>query len=227
MRSAILGVYAHDDQALRSALVEISTRITHTDPKALKGALIVAEMAARNAQRDPMTSDDCLDGLRDIIDDDRELEVLVGTAVESAKRDQTAREFCKQQGQAKGVGGYIYHTLPVALQIVLRHNDDYAQAVTEAVACGGDTDTLAAIVGGIVGANVGTEGIPNDWRVNLKDWPRDKTYLRLLGDELAMVKCLKKPGTTRWMDPVRLALRNAFFMILVLAHGFRRLLPPY
>ena len=113
------------------------------------------------------------------------------------------------------------------LQIVLRHNGNYEEAISEAVRCGGDTDTVAAIIGGIVGANVGKKGVPQDWLDNLKDWPRDKTYIRLLGEELAMVKYLKKPGRSQWMDFVRLLLRNAFFMIWVLAHGFRRLLPPY
>jgi ADP-ribosylglycohydrolase len=227
MRSAIIGVYASDDKALRAELVQISTRITHTDPKAFKGAMIVAEMAARNTEGDPINTDNCLAGLSEIIDDDKELEALLGKAIASAKAQQSAEEFCLQENQAKGVGGYIFHTLPVVVQIVLRHNDNYEEAISEAVRCGGDTDTVAAIIGGIVGANVGKQGIPQDWLDNLKDWPRDKTYIRLLGEELAMVKHLKKIGRSQWMDFVRLLLRNAFFMIWVLAHGFRRLLPPY
>ena len=57
----------------------------------------------------------------------------------------------------------MYHTLPVVLQIVLRHPHDFEAAITEAVACGGDTDTVAAIVGGIIGCGVGTAGIPPAW----------------------------------------------------------------
>lgn len=227
MRSALIGVYAHDDKELRTTLVELNTRITHTDPKAIKGAMIVAEMAARNTQGEPLIPDNCLSGLEEIISDDGELRTLVNNAIESAKQNQTAQEFCQENHQAKGVGGYIYHTLPVVMQIVLRHNDDYEQAISEAVACGGDTDTVAAIIGGIVGANVGKAGIPEDWLNNLKDWPRDKKYLDLLVDELASVKWKKESGQTLWMDPIRLWLRNIFFFLWVLAHGFRRLLPPY
>ncbi len=227
MRSAILGVFAYDDKALRSELIGINTLVTHTDPKALKGAMIVAEMAAKNVQGDPLTVENCLAGLAQIIDDDSELKILVTRAIESAKHGQSAQEFCKQENQGKGVSGYIYHTLPVVIQIVLRHNQDYELAISQAIACGGDTDTVAAIIGGIVGANVGKEGIPSNWLENLKDWPRNKTYLSLLGEELAMVKCLKKTGRAQRMDFVRLLIRNTFFMIWVLAHGFRRLLPPY
>jgi ADP-ribosylglycohydrolase len=227
MRSALLGVYAFDDRKLRRQLVEISTRITHTDPKALKGALVVAEMAARNTQGQPFTIADCLTGLGDIIGGDEELAALLAVAVDSAREQQTALEYCQQHNQSKGVGGHIYHTLPVVVQIVLRHNDNYELAISEAVCCGGDTDTVAAIVGGIVGANVGKTGIPDDWLENLKDWPRTNRYLALLADELAAVKWRKQPGRTLWMDPIRLWLRNAGFLMCVLAHVLQRLLPRY
>ncbi len=39
-------------------------------------------------------------------------------------------------------------------------SDDFQKAVTAAIECGGDADTTAAIVGGIVGARVGKDGIP-------------------------------------------------------------------
>lgn len=227
MRSALIGVYAYDGEGLRKKLLKINTQITHTDPKAMKGSSIVAELAARNMQGEPVVPDNCLQALEKIIADDEELSQLVKKAIESAKKNQTAEEFCKDINQAKGVGGYIYHTLPVVLQIVLRHNNDYEKAISEAIACGGDTDTVAAIIGGIVGSNVGYDGIPEEWITNLKDWPRDKRYLQFLVDELCAVKWFKKPGTTKWMDPIRLWIRNAFFMVWVLLHGFRRLLPPY
>jgi ADP-ribosyl-[dinitrogen reductase] hydrolase len=227
MRSAILGVYAFDDAELRQTLVAINTRITHRDPRALKGALIIAELAAKNCADTPLSVDDCLTSLSHIVAQDEELLDLINGAIISAKKGQSVGEYCAEIGQSKGVGGYIYHTLPVVLQIVLRHNDDYREAISEAVIAGGDTDTVAAIVGGIVGARTGVKGIPEEWIAGLWDWPRDKTYLRLLGEELAAVKHYNKPGRTQWMDPVRLLIRNSFFMVWVLAHGFRRLLPPY
>jgi len=227
MRSAIVGVYAYDDPQLREQLIAVNTRITHTDPKAIKGALIVAELAARNAQNTGLDPEECLADLSDLVNEDAELRELLGKALESAKADQSAVDFCQTLNLRKGVSGYIYHTLPVVVQIVLRHGANYEQAITEAVACGGDTDTVAAIVGGIVGARVGKAGIPQDWVENCRDWPRDKTYIRLLAEELAMTRVMQRPGYTQWIDPIRIWIRNAFFMAWVLAHGFRRLLPPY
>ena len=45
-------------------------------------------------------------------------------------------------------------------------------------------------------------------------------YNLSLFDELLTVSALT-------LNPVLLLARNAFFMVCVLAHGFRRLLPPY
>jgi ADP-ribosylglycohydrolase len=227
MRSALIGVYAHDNAALRKQLITINTKITHTDEKAVLGSLIIAELAANNVTNDPVTTDNIREKLAHIIQNNDELTEIVTSAVESVKKEQTAIDYCEQLGFKKGVGGYIYHTLPVVLHIVLRHNDNYEAAITEAIECGGDTDTVAAIIGGIVGARVGHDGIKQSWIKNLKDWPRTKAYLYKLCEELVCVKYQQSSGTTFLIDPIRIWLRNALFMIWVLAHGFRRLLPPY
>ncbi|MGE0484034.1 MAG: ADP-ribosylglycohydrolase family protein [Gammaproteobacteria bacterium] len=227
MRSALLGVWCGDDVTLLDALVDVNTRITHRDPKAVRGARIVAELARLNALGTPLGADDAMDALAPIIAADDELLGVLSAAVTSAARGDTAMAFCAAGGMTKGVGGYMYHTLPVVLHIVLRHADDFETAVSEAVACGGDTDTVAAIVGGIVGAGSGVAGIPAHWRENLRDWPRDQRFLGLLGEELARQRILGGVARDLSIDLVRAWLRNAFFMAWVLAHGLRRLLPPY
>ena len=62
-------------------------------------------------------------------------------------------------------------TVPLALWIATRHLDDYREAVETAVAAGGDTDTMAAIVGGIVASRVGVSGIPAEWREAVEPLP--------------------------------------------------------
>jgi ADP-ribosylglycohydrolase len=44
--------------------------------------------------------------------------------------------------------------------------------VRSVIECGGDTDTVAAITGGICGAEVGEAGIPAEWINRIRDWPR-------------------------------------------------------
>ncbi len=45
----------------------------------------------------------------------------------------------------------------------MRHAGDFRQAVTSLIRCGGDADSTAAIVGGIMGSGVGKPGIPREW----------------------------------------------------------------
>lgn len=50
-----------------------------------------------------------------------------------------------------------------ALYCVWRHPDDYRAAVLEAVNTDGDSDSIGAIAGSVVGARLGLEGIPPAW----------------------------------------------------------------
>ena len=62
-------------------------------------------------------------------------------------------------------------TVPLALWISLSHPDDFRAAVETAVAAGGDTDTMAAIVGGIVASRVSAAAIPPEWRETVEPLP--------------------------------------------------------
>ncbi len=93
--------------------------------------------------------------------------------------------------------------------------------------CGGDTDTTGAIVGALAGIVVGEAGIPADWRAGVIDWPRSLSLLRTLAQRLAVAATTGQPlAPVRYFWPV-IPIRNLLFLIIVLGHGFRRLLPPY
>ncbi|RPI82692.1 MAG: ADP-ribosylglycohydrolase family protein, partial [Planctomycetaceae bacterium] len=126
-----------------------------------------------------------------------------------------------------GVSGYTHQTVPVALHTVLSHPNDLATAIQVAIACGGDTDTVAAIVGGIVGAAVGRTGIDPRWLNRMVDWPLTVEWISSLAEQLGRVS---ESGVAE--SPLQLAAwqqfpRNLFLLAVVLAHGFRRLAPPW
>ena len=123
---------------------------------------------------------------------------------------------------AENVKGFVVDTVAFALAAWKRHPRDYRAAILEAVRAGGDTDTVAAIVGGIVGAAVGREGIPREWLDGMAEWPRSVAWMERLGGRLASED--KRPLPV--FVPLVL-VRNVFFMVVVLLHGLRRLLPPY
>ena len=225
MRSAILGVFAADDPDLLRELVRASTRITHTDPRAERAALCVARAAARSASGEDVDAQGVLDAFR--IEADDELESLLDQVERSLAAGEGTPAFARSLGFAKGVPGYCYATLAVVLHAWLAQPRDFAAAITAIVCCGGDSDTTAAIAGGIVGAGVGPEGIPAEWRSGLRDWPRGAAWMDELADDVAYTRVSGLARSTVAAFYPFALLRNLAFMVLVLLHGFRRLLPPY
>jgi ADP-ribosylglycohydrolase len=227
MRSAILGVFAGDDPDYLRGLVRANTRITHTDPKAERAARVVAGAAWLSASGAAIAPADATAQLLEWIDGDAELAALLEQVRQSAEAGESTPEFCRRLGMERGVPGYCYATLPVVLHGWLSHPRDFERAITAAVECGGDTDTVAAILGGIVGAGVGPEGIPPAWIEHLWEWPRTTGWMQRLARELAFTRMARLPRRPPGAFFPFVLVRNFFFTVIVLAHGFRRLLPPY
>lgn len=223
MRSAIIGS-AVAEPKLCQAFVRASTRITHTDPKAEQGAQVVALAALIACESMPISIDDFRRRLADVLDPESELFARLDKTLDSVRRDESTTDFANDMGQEKGVTGYVLDTVPVAIHAYLSHQRDFPGAVTAVIECGGDTDTTAAIVGGIVGAAVGVGGIPQSWIDGLLEWPRTTGWMARLGRSLAHADGPTRPPK---LFPVAIVLRNLFFLVVVLLHGFRRLLPPY
>jgi len=71
--------------------------------------------------------------------------------------------------------GYVVDTLRAALWCLLT-TDSYSQCVLKAVNLGSDTDTVAAVAGGLAGILYGAEYIPEDW---LKVLAKKEEIIRL------------------------------------------------
>ena len=135
--------------------------------------------------------------------------------------------FAASIGCERGVSGYMYHSVPVALHAWLRNAGNLETAIEEVVACGGDTDTVAAIAGSIVGAGVGRAGIPESHLARLWDWPRGAQWIEDVARNALAAADTRVPRKQLYLSPFKLLGRNFVFLGVVLAHGFRRLLPPY
>jgi ADP-ribosylglycohydrolase len=230
MRSPLLGIcYGHDPQTLRR-LVRASTRVTHTDPKAEFGALAVAvaaHLAASGADGRELPSR-YLQALREALGEEaRPFLDLIVLAADSAAKGESTEDFAAGQKLTKGVTGYMYHTVPVVVQAWLRSPENYRAAVGGVSACGGDSDTTAAIAGALVGARVGKAGLPADWLAGLWEWPRSVRWMEGLGRRLAEVRATGTPQRALPLFLPGLFVRNLFFLAVVLVHAGRRLLPPY
>jgi ADP-ribosylglycohydrolase len=232
MRSPIIGVVkGHSPEDLRR-WVMASTQITHSDPKAFYGALAVALAAHQSARMETLSPTEFVDAFTVLLADEPATEVidLVRAAATSAGLGESVSEFAAVIGSPRGISGYMYHTVPCVLHVWFRHYDDFAGGLQELIAAGGDTDTTGAILGGIIGARVGRDGIPGRWLDDIIEWPRTTGWMERLGSAVAQAHAedaAAKPPTCPDYFVPGLALRNIFFLLVVLAHGFRRLGPPY
>ena len=75
-------------------------------------------------------------------------------------------------------------SVPMALYCFLRHPDDYARVIHEAVFTGGDTDTVACMAGAISGAFLGASAIPTRWLVAVREETHTVGTVESLADQL-------------------------------------------
>ena len=155
MRAAPIGAFFADDIEAATANAELSARVTHAHPEAITGAVAVALAAAFAAR-----------GETDLLG----LVIEQLPASEVKTRCQIAREMTNADSikvaakVGSGDGIAAHDTVPFCLWCVGKFIDSYEEAIWHTVAGLGDRDTTCAIVGGIVGARVGVEGIPSEWR---------------------------------------------------------------
>jgi ADP-ribosyl-[dinitrogen reductase] hydrolase len=228
MRAPVLGAFFRGDKAALRQYVKASTRLTHIDPKAEEGALVVA-FSARWAVMAGTGRDDpqyLLDLLSEEVTDP-ELAGLLERVAEGLSLNWSVEQFADSMGFEEGVSGYIYHTVPVVLFAFLRHLGDFEGTVKSVIALGGDADSTGAIAGALAGAATGYEGISSGLVNGIVEWPRSVPWMKRLADRLALSGSAgTSPGQINLFWP-GIIPRNFLFLITVLFHGFRRLFPPY
>lgn len=84
-------------------------------------------------------------------------------------------------GPLRGGGWIAEEAVAMALFCALRHPDDFCAAARLGANISGDSDSVAAIAGGLVGARVGEAGLPAAWLAHLED----RGALINLADQLA------------------------------------------
>ena len=229
MRAPIIGASTPEkDRAIQ--ITNISSRITHTDPKAAYGALAISSVAHAVTFGDRETAlmpDQVLERVGQWLqkrdDDATELLGLVGQAAESVERGESLREFADSMEWNRGVSGYIYQTVPAVLHACMRYPNDYRSAIEELVLCGGDTDSTASVAGGILGAADGEAGIPSEWINGLIEFPRNQHWMRGLSEQLGVAVPHSSPLKPVGANPLLQLMRNAIFLTVILIHAFARI----
>jgi ADP-ribosylglycohydrolase len=193
--------------------------MTHTDPKAEYGALAVA-IAAHTAARGSTDFDIYLTDLQTALPDDTDacelLRILTLASASAARGESTPVFSAAAFGRSDRVTGYVYQTVPAAIHAWMRYPRSFREAISGVISCGGDTDTVAAITGAIVGAGVGEEGIPTEWVDGIAEWPHTMQWMRSLGACLASSPHRRSISNCPRASVPALMVRNGAFLLVVL-----------
>ena len=208
MRAALLGAGARDDDH-RRALVAISTRATHTDPRAEDAALAIARAA--RAVTPAVGSAALVAELAEAAT----TEPLQRALAEIASALAAERSPIAALGWQRGVSGYCVDSTAAALWAWGAHRGDPAAAIEAAVRLGGDTDSVAAVAGALAGHEVGAAALPEPWLRALIDWPLSRDHLRAL----AAAVCGRALPPDRTLGALP---RNLLAGVLLVAHAVRR-----
>lgn len=172
MRVTPLGAYFADDFSTAANQGAASAEVTHAHPEGIAGGVAAAVAAAQaaalrgHAVRLPAT---------ELIE--RPLEHVppsdVRTGLEKALGllDCSVDEAVAELGNGSRTSAQ--DTVPFVLWLAATKLDDFEAAAKACVQAGGDMDTTAAIVGGIIGAHHGRDCVPAEWlaaREPLPDW---------------------------------------------------------
>ena len=186
MRVSPVGLfYHHDLDSLQEAAIQ-QANITHVHPLGQWGAVMQGCSVGLAVSQNPKESfkkEEAIIHLREVlwrgpIEYMKALNKIEEMLVQGKKLQ--AREVVKSLGN--GVEAHL--SVPSACYIALTYSPDFCDAIREAISLGGDTDTIAGMVGAIVGAHVGEKGLPIEWIEQLEDGPRGRSFARSLADRL-------------------------------------------
>ena len=164
MRTAPLALaYLDDEQALVEAAGAIS-ELTHFDPDA-GDACVLWTLAIRHAVLSAEL--DVRVGLRHLHPGRRELWSERLDVAEASRPADIARNGWTVAA-LQAAWSAIVHTAPGP---DAPRADHLRLGLDAAVRAGDDTDTVAAIAGGLLGAAYGASAVPLEWRVLLHGWP--------------------------------------------------------
>lgn len=194
MKVAPLAIYAaasgSDDVELMRWTAQLG-RMTHGDPRATHAAIAVAaaiaellrphativrepDTALYHVRKTMMSWIEMIETLEPLAPPRARLSDKLHAVWEICGRASRARQDEREAALLKlrrtiGTACYALESVPFAIGVFLCYPLDFGQGVLAAVNAGGDTDTTAAIVGALIGANGGLGVIPTEWTYAVPD----------------------------------------------------------
>lgn len=217
MRAPVIGAFFVDQPELRQSFGRALAEVTHRDTRAVEGALFVAEVAAACCRDQSM--EHRFETARAVV-----REASLGGVLDRALTLAAEGAAVEQAAEELGTSGFILHTTAFASFCLFRGGPDPLTVLSDAIAAGGDTDTIGAILGAWLGTVHGEAALPPGLLGRIHDGPFGPTHLRALARGLAKARDGERAVPATFSAAGALA-RNLALYPVVLAHGLRRLIP--
>jgi len=177
MRVAPIGLLYSNNPAKLREIAYKSSSITHSHELGKEGAALQAYAVAL-ALNTPSDEE---------IDREAFLLKLQNFAQNQLYKEKISsiKDLLGEQDRARvvavlGNGIEALNSVPTAIYCFLKQPKSYKDSVIYAISLGGDTDTIASMAGAILGAYLGIEAIPQEWRLKLEN----KAYIEDLAEKL-------------------------------------------
>lgn len=176
MRVAPIGIYFNDrDQDIKeiARIGAEAAAITHGHPLGWIPAAALVQIIHEISQNDERVLDAVLHALNTVDEMWPETEdriyftKLIEKAIDLASEDRNDIAAIHKLGE----GWVAEETLAIAVYCAIKYEDDFDKALIAAVNHRGDSDSIGAVTGNILGARLGLQGIPEKYieKLELKD----------------------------------------------------------
>lgn len=191
MRSAIIGVFSAVIEYLDmesstfdasswsqsdfEKLVIETSLLTHNDSRSITAAVVQAHAARDMFFPNVDESNDNLELLNALVCAAEDVEKKLGGESETPRISEVLKRIPSLLDASDELiadvlktGGAAFESFPTALAYAIKYKNDFRKAVLAGANAGGDTDTIAAMTGALVGTRLGMEAIPEEWRRELE-----------------------------------------------------------
>ena len=176
MRAAPVGLLFHDDLDRVATEAAAQARLTHLHPIGIEGAQLIAlavALALRSGESE--------------FGRDAFFGELLKHATTEEFRFQLERAALWQPTDPVGTFGSSLpadRSVVTAIACFAATPHSYLDTIASALALGDDTDTVAAMAGGICGAYMGVAALPQNLLDRLEDGPKGRGYIETLARRL-------------------------------------------
>jgi ADP-ribosylglycohydrolase len=167
MRAAPIGLFFHHNaESLRHA-AELASSVTHAHRLGVEGGVLIARATALAvnwmARGGGQAAFDPDAFLVDLADGCEEMEFR--DRLKAARQVHSPNDAARQLGH----GVLAHESAVTAVLAFVRCSNDFMKLMEFVVAVGGDTDTIAAMAGGLCGALNGSDILPHEFLDRLED----------------------------------------------------------